>query len=128
MVKQWLSKSRQRIKILKIIQRFDKDKLRQSLLKLKVALAQEKDETVHMLNTYKAHTVGQASKADLKLAHQQLADILKGVGLGVFAVLPFSPVTIPLLLKLGKRFGVELLPSSFIVDNNKNQTNNTPQP
>jgi len=101
------------IRALKITQRRSKNRMRRSFLKLKIALAQEKLETAHMLTTYTAHSKGKASKADLKLAHQQLGDILKGVGLGVFVVLPLSPVTIPVIIKLGKRFGIDILPTSF---------------
>ena len=43
-------------------------------------------------------------------------DILKGLGLGVFAVLPFAPITIPLVVKLGHWVGVDVLPSSFNIN------------
>ncbi|MGS0729206.1 hypothetical protein ACVBKF_23605, partial [Shewanella sp. 0m-11] len=43
----------------------------------------------------------------------QFGDLLKGLGLGVFAVLPFAPITIPIVVKLGKIVGVDVLPSSF---------------
>jgi hypothetical protein len=36
--------------------------------------------------------------------------------LGVFAVLPFAPVTIPLVVKLGQWVGVDVLPSSFNIN------------
>ncbi|MBU2425362.1 MAG: hypothetical protein KKA56_00630, partial [Gammaproteobacteria bacterium] len=34
-------------------------------------------------------------------------------GLGIFAVLPFAPITIPLIVKLGRKLGIEVLPSAF---------------
>ena len=43
-------------------------------------------------------------------------DILKGIGLGVFAVLPFAPITIPLVVKLGAVGYVDVLPSSFNIN------------
>ncbi len=49
-------------------------------------------------------------------ANEQFLDILKGLGLGVFAVLPFAPVTIPLVVKLGQWVGVDVLPSSFNIN------------
>ena len=56
---------------------------------------------------------GQTNKAELKRANEQFVDILKGLGLGVFALLPFAPLTIPLVVKLGQLVGVDVLPSSF---------------
>jgi len=80
---------------------------------LKIALAQERQETKEMLSIYKRYTQGQTNKAELKRANEQFVDILKGLGLGVFAILPFAPLTIPLVVKLGRLVGVDVLPSSF---------------
>ena len=55
-----------------------------------------------MLTIYRRYTQGQTSKEELKRANEQFVDILKGLGLGVFAVLPFAPITIPLVVKLGR--------------------------
>jgi hypothetical protein len=35
--------------------------------------------------------------------------------LGVLAVLPFSPITLPFVVKLGERIGVNVLPSAFMI-------------
>lgn len=83
------------------------------MLQVKYALAQEKQETIEMLAIYKRYTQGDASPAELKTANKQLLDLLKGLGLGVFAILPFAPITIPLIVKLGRLVGVDVLPSSF---------------
>ncbi|MGB0936036.1 MAG: hypothetical protein ACPGTQ_01195 [Colwellia sp.] len=83
------------------------------MLSFKEALAQEKQETIEMLSIYRKLTLKKASKSELKIANAQFFDLLKGTGLGIFALLPFAPITIPLLLKLGKMVGVELLPTSF---------------
>jgi hypothetical protein len=53
----------------------------------------------------------------MKQANQQFIDVLKGLGIGVFALLPFSPITIPLVIQVGKWVGVDILPSSFKQDN-----------
>ncbi len=66
-----------------------------------------------MLSIYRRYTQGHTSKEELKRANEQFVDILKGLGLGVFAVLPFAPLTIPLVVKLGSLVGVDVLPSSF---------------
>jgi len=86
---------------------------------LKLALSQEKAETKEMLSTYKKYTKKQATPEEITEANKQLVDILKGLGLGVFAILPFAPITIPILIKVGKRVGVDILPSSF----NRDKTN-----
>jgi len=85
---------------------------------LKLALSQEKKETKEMLSIYKKYTKKQASPEEMTEANKQFIDILKGLGLGVFAVLPFAPITIPILMKLGKIVGVDILPSSFNRDKN----------
>ncbi|GIU30400.1 MULTISPECIES: hypothetical protein [unclassified Shewanella] len=88
-------------------------RLKRDMLVLKDALSQEKQETKDMLVAYKRYTCRQASKEELIEANKQFADLLKGLGLGMFAVLPFAPITIPLVVKLGKLVGVDVLPSSF---------------
>ncbi len=107
------------LRVMKIKQRQSRARMRRSMLKIKDALAQEKQETIDMLAIYKRYTQRQASKAELKIANRQFLDLLKGLGLGVFAILPFAPITIPLIVKLGKIVGVEVLPSSF--NNNQNK-------
>lgn len=91
------------------------------MLRLKLALAQEKQETKAMLISYKNYTQGNATKEEMKLANEQFVDVLKGIGLGVFAILPFAPITIPLIVKLGRLVGVEVMPSAFVKVNNKKQ-------
>ncbi|WP_299806730.1 hypothetical protein [uncultured Shewanella sp.] len=88
-------------------------RLKRDMLVLKDALSQEKQETKDMLVAYKRYTRRQASKEELTQANKQFADLLKGLGLGMFAVLPFAPITIPIVVKLGKIVGVDVLPSSF---------------
>lgn len=94
-------------------------KLRRQLLRVKIALAQEKHETKEMLSTYRRYTKRQATAEEMKIANQQFVDVLKGLGIGVFAVLPFAPITIPIVIKLGKWVGVDILPSSFSSENKK---------
>ncbi|MCE9678969.1 LETM1 domain-containing protein [Shewanella sp. AS1] len=88
-------------------------RLKRDMLVLKDALSQEKQETKEMLVAYSRYTRNQATKEEIKQANEQLADLIKGLGLGVFAILPFAPITIPVVVKLGKLVGVDVLPSSF---------------
>ncbi|MEL0659262.1 hypothetical protein V6255_08925 [Psychromonas arctica] len=101
------------IRVYRIKRLSTKLKAKRTMLKLKLALAQEKQETKEMLVIYKKYTQGQASKEEMKIANEQFVDVLKGIGLGVFAVLPFAPITIPVIIKLGRLVGVEVMPSAF---------------
>ena len=101
------------LRVLGISRRRQKIKLRRAMVTLKWALAQERQETREMLDIYRRYTKRQASKQELQVANKQFVDILKGLGLGVFAVLPFAPITIPLVVKIAHMVGVDILPSSF---------------
>ena len=90
-----------------------RDTIVKALKKLKSALAQESAETKEMLEIYFRFSQGKASPKEMAQANAQFRDLLRTSGLGVFAVLPFAPVTIPLIVKIGRRFGIEILPSSF---------------
>lgn len=109
----WLKFRKAPVRVVKIAHKRHRIKLKRSMLKLKWALAQEKAETKQMMFVYRRYTQGAASKEEIRLANEQFVDILKGLGLGVFAVLPFAPITIPVAIKLGKYVGVDILPSSF---------------
>ncbi|MBO9491799.1 hypothetical protein J7384_15675 [Endozoicomonas sp. G2_1] len=96
-------------------------KLRRQLIRVKFALAQETVETKEMLDIYRRYTVKQASVEEMKFANQQFLDVLKGLGIGVVAVLPFAPITLPIIIKAGKWVGVDVLPSSFNNSDKKSQ-------
>lgn len=101
------------VRVIRINRKATKIRVRRTMLKLRLALAQEKEETKIMLAIYRKHTFGQATKEELIFANRQFVDILKGLGLGVFAILPLAPITIPIIVKLGRRVGVDLIPSAF---------------
>lgn len=104
------------IRVVKIGKRRQQLRFKRAMVALKIALAQEKKETKEMLSIYRRYTHGNVTKEELTQANNQFIDILKGLGLGVFAVLPFAPVTIPLVVRLGKWVGVDVLPSSFNIN------------
>lgn len=87
--------------------------LRRALLDLKSGLERESVETKAMLKIYSRYTQGSASKEEMKAANEQFAEIVKGLGVGVLLVLPLAPITIPLVVKLGERLGVNIIPTSF---------------
>ncbi|WP_394189949.1 hypothetical protein [Pseudoalteromonas atlantica] len=104
------------IRVVKIGKRRQQLRFKRAMVALKIALAQEKHETKEMLSIYRRYTQGDVSKDELTKANSQFVDILKGLGLGVFAVLPFAPITIPFVVKLGRWVGVDVLPSSFNIN------------
>lgn len=87
--------------------------MRKTMLVLKRGLAQEREETKAMLITYQRYTKGLASEAEMREANEQFKDVVRGLGLSVVAILPFSPITIPAIVKLGEKIGVEVIPSGF---------------
>ena len=111
-------------RVAKISKRRQQLRFRRAMVALKIALAQEKKETKEMLFIYKRYTQGQTNSAELKRANEQFVDILKGLGLGIFAVLPFAPLTIPLVVKLGRLVGVDVLPSSFSINKSIKELDN----
>jgi hypothetical protein len=90
--------------------------IKSGLLEVKRGLAQETRETKVMLSTYKQFTKGRASKLEMQQANKQFVDVIRGLGLGILAVLPFAPITLPFVVKLGEKIGVNVLPSAFMLD------------
>lgn len=101
------------VRVIRLQRRKVMMRTRFGMIRLRSALSEETDETVQMLKIYQDFVMGNASKADLKVANQQLGDVLRAAGLGVFAILPFAPITIPLIVKLGRKLGIEVMPSAF---------------
>lgn len=87
--------------------------MRRNLLVIKRGLEIETQETKVMLNIYHQYTQGKASKDEMRQANRQFVNLIRGLGLGVLTILPFSPITIPAIVKLGHKFGINVLPSSF---------------
>ncbi len=88
-------------------------KLQQYLLKLKESFLEESDENRKMLDIYVKYIEGTASEDELDYANEQLTQVFKSVGLGVLVILPFSPITIPYILKKAKELEIDLIPSWY---------------
>jgi hypothetical protein len=88
-------------------------RIEKDLLLVRQVLAMETNATNSMLNTYYDYSLGKASKKEMELANQQFQSLLKAFGLGFLIFLPFSILTIPFLVKLGKKFNIDILPHSF---------------
>ncbi|WDD98897.1 hypothetical protein [Thalassomonas actiniarum] len=112
-MKVWVHFVRAPIRVVLISRKRTTIRLKRQMVRVKIALAQEKTETKEMLVIYRKYTQGNASEAEMKMANKQFLDVLKGLGLGVFAVLPFAPITIPVMIKVGRWVGVDIIPSSF---------------
>ena len=66
-----------------------------------------------MLDLYLKYLEGEASEQDLENANNQLAEILKSLGMGILVVLPFSPVIIPYLVKKAKENNIDIIPKLY---------------
>ena len=88
-------------------------KYRKYLLKLKDAFLEENAQNTKMLDLYLKYLEGEASEQDLENANKQLAEILKSLGMGVLVVLPFSPVSIPYLVKKAKENNIDIIPKLY---------------
>ena len=82
-------------------------KIQQYILKLKDSFVEETDENKKMLDIYMKQIDGSATDSEIKEANYQLRQVLKSVGLGILVILPFSPISIPYVLKKAKEFDRE---------------------
>jgi hypothetical protein len=87
--------------------------LRAGLEKIKAALSEESEQTKEMVEIYQRFLQGKASAEEMGSANEQFKSFLKTIGLGVLVVLPFSPITIPAIVNLAKKYGVDILPNSI---------------
>ncbi|GAA6135888.1 hypothetical protein NBRC116188_26780 [Oceaniserpentilla sp. 4NH20-0058] len=82
-------------------------------------LKQEKEETSAMMKTFfnvltqKLPNGKKPEPNEIQAALEQLKDVHKMAGLLVLAIAPGAVVTLPAICALGKKYGVEVLPSSF---------------
>ena len=87
--------------------------IRRALTLLKVTLNHDTESSREMLKTYYSFTQGNTTKEDLEKANKQLNIVLKERGFGVLTVLPFSPITIPLVAKLARKYDIDIVPDWF---------------
>ena len=80
---------------------------------LKEKLTVETESSRAMLKTYSDYLKGEASEEELEKANQQLNEILKDLSLGLMAVIPLAPITIPMIAKFAKKHNIDLLPEWF---------------
>ena len=91
----------------------NRNKLQKYILKLKESFLEETEENRKMLDIYVKSIEGLASEDEIKYADDQLKQIFKNLGLGVLTILPFSPITIPYVVKKAQEFGIDLIPNWY---------------
>ena len=88
-------------------------KIHKYILKLKDSFIEETDENKKMLDIYVKYIEGNASEYEIEEANYQLKQVLKSLGLGILVILPFSPISIPYILKKAKELEIELIPDWY---------------
>ena len=80
---------------------------------LREKFTEETESTRTMLKIYSDYVKGEATDEDVEKANKQLNEILKDLSFGLMAVVPFAPITIPMIAKFAKKHNIDLLPEWF---------------
>ena len=93
----------------------DKHQVYDRLEKIFLAIKNEQKETQELGLLLKKYALqsGNLTRDEMRIVKDQFMDILKIAGLSIPLIMPFSPVIIPLMMKLGQKVGVRILPTSF---------------
>tara|TARA_B100000959_G_scaffold7403_1_gene7529 strand:+ start:924 stop:1370 length:447 start_codon:yes stop_codon:yes gene_type:complete len=96
----------------------ERKSLEHKLANIFMAIKNEKEETKELAQLLKKYVEqqGSLSSEEMKKVKDQFSDILKMAGLSIPIIMPFSFVIIPLIIKLGQKVGVNILPTSFYGD------------
>ena len=78
-------------------------------------VSKEKEETKEAASILKKHMRGQTTtKEERRMLKMQCYDLLKAVGIGIPLILiPGGSIIIPVLLRIAKKYKINILPSSF---------------
>ena len=104
------------VKDIQIEDNFFKDNgLIEKISKVLNGIKNEADETKEMVFLIKKYVEDRNnfSKHDDNAVKEQLKDLMKLAGLSVPALIPLMKFTIPFIIKLGEKLGINILPSSF---------------
>ena len=80
---------------------------------LREKFTEETESTRTMLKIYSDYVKGEANDEDVEKANKQLNEILKDLSFGLMAVVPFAPITIPMIAKFAKKHNIDILPEWF---------------
>ena len=96
----------------------ERKSLEHKLANIFMAIKNEKEETKELAQLLKKYVEqkGSLSSEEMKKVKEQFSDLLKIAGLSIPIIMPFSFVIIPLIMKLGQKVGVKILPTSFYGD------------
>ena len=96
----------------------ERKSLEHKLANIFMAIKNEKEETQELAQLLKKYVDQQGSltSEEMKKVKEQFSDLLKMAGLSIPIIMPFSFVIIPLIMKLGQKVGVNILPTSFYDD------------
>lgn len=88
-------------------------KIQLYLQRLQESFLEENEENKKMLDIYISYIEDEASEEDIEYANNQLKQNFKSLGLGVLVALPFSPITIPYILKKTKELNIDIIPNWY---------------
>ena len=93
----------------------EEEGLDRKLANIFMAIKNEKEETKELAQLLKKYVEqqGSLSSQEMTKVKDQFSDLLKMAGLSIPIIMPFSFVIIPLMMKLGQKVGVKILPTSF---------------
>ena len=96
----------------------ERKSLEHKLANIFMAIKNEKEETQELAQLLKKYVEqqGSLSSEEMTKVKEQFSDLLKMAGLSIPIMMPFSFVIIPLIMKLGQKVGVKILPTSFYGD------------
>ena len=77
------------------------------------AFLDETTENKKMLDIYVKYIEGYATNDEIEEANYQLKQVFKSLGLGILVILPFSPISIPYVLKRAKEYNIDLIPDWY---------------
>lgn len=84
--------------------------LEQDLHKLQTALKLEAAAVQDMLEIYYRYINGEATQEEMEQANADFRNFLKTLGLGALIIIPGSFITIPIIVKMAKSLGIDILP------------------
>ena len=77
------------------------------------ALLHESEQTRQVIIGYYKFIQGESSEEELYKTNLLLKNILKDLGFGFLVLLPFSPITIPMIAKLAQKYEIDIFPDWF---------------
>lgn len=87
--------------------------VKKHLKRIKKILENESHLSSKMFRTYFRYSKGVATREEMSEANRQFKSLMKSMGLSFLIILPLAPITIPAIIALGKKYGIDMIPDSF---------------